>query len=348
MFSLIFEIARGAGEGEESIMTCSGLDCDLCKLLEMVNNTLDQAIAVSSAVAILFSIIGGFVYIGARGNDVWMSQAKRTVKVALMGFAFVLVANLSVKVIFQITGATDNFFSFDCNVDGVATKENLKNIKKTTASQIASGTKSGGSTGGQLEGEISSGEVASLFNGISEQEIVFFGSKISQEIKPFIGLGKTSGNPEIVYLNNNLINMLLKNKLSLENISLMPNKVSAADGGLTDQGEKVLASVYQIVSQIQNKGNEVIVFTSKKPKETKEGTETKVSVNDFLKDFNDTTNCLMSGGEWFKFGSPCSLEKEKCNGVSCSESSGGSTVYGCNCPDDKCMDGNICSPKSGK
>ncbi len=352
MLSIILNFAKAAEEAaEESVMTCNGLDCDLCKLLEMVNRTLDQAVIISSAVATLFAVVGGFIYIGARGNDNWMAQAKRTVKLALMGFGFVLTANLAVRVIFQVTEATNGGFldSIECNADGVATKDNLDKITKSSASQIASATKSGGKTGGKLQNTISSGELNSLLDSISEKESIFFGSRINQDLKPFIGVAKKENNPEIIYLDNNLIQTLMKSKVSLNELDkLFAPPEALAAGGMTDQGEKIMASVYQIVDQIQKKGNEVIVFVSKKSKETVSGTESKVSVGDFLKDFNDTATCLMSGGEWYKFSNPCALEKKKCDGIKCSESSGSSNVFGCNCPDDKCLDGATCVSKSEK
>ncbi len=347
-----FGLARAADEAtEESIMTCNGLDCDLCKLLEMINRTLDQALMISSAVAVLFAVVGGFIYIGARGNDSWMAQAKRTVKLALLGFAFVLTANLAVRIIFQVTGATNGSFldSIDCNADGVATKDNLDKITKTSASQIANATKASGKTGGKLQNEISSGELSGLMASISEKESIFFGSRVNQDLKPFIGVAKKENDPEIIYLDNNLIQTLLKNKVSWDkknNLFTVPQAMAA--GGMSEQGEKIMASVYQIVNQIQKKGNEVVVFVSKKSRETLSGTESKVSVGDFLKDFNDTAVCLMSGGEWYKFTNPCALEKKKCNGINCSESSGNASTFGCSCPDDKCLSGNTCVSKSEK
>lgn len=349
MFSFLFSIAKA--EDADSIMTCNGLDCDLCKLIKMIVDTVDTAVEISAAVAILFAVVGGFIYIGARGNDGWMAQAKRTVKLALLGFAFALTANLAVRVIFQVTGATNSGFldKIDCNADGVATKENLDKISPSNAGQIAGSIKSGGKTGGKLQTEISSGEIDSLLAGISEKESIFFGSRINQSLKPFIGLAKKENDPEIIYLDNGLIQTLLKSKVSLdERKSIFGAPTVLAAGGMTDQGEKIMASVYQIVSQIQKKGNEVIVFVSKKSKENVSGTESKVSVGDFLKDFNDTATCLMSGGEWYKFSNPCALEKKKCDGISCSESSGSSTVFGCSCPSDKCLSGSTCVSKSEK
>jgi len=100
----------------ESIVSCTGSDCDLCHLLETVSNIYNFVLGIVFAVAVLFLIVSGFQILMSGGKRDLVKQAKSRLKVTLIGFGFILLGWLAIHTLFLSTGYTNagSWWEFKC------------------------------------------------------------------------------------------------------------------------------------------------------------------------------------------------------------------------------------------
>lgn len=344
MFEFLIRSAHAAENAIDEIVTCSGLDCSLCKMLEMVTRALDFATGVSFAVAVLFGIIGGFIYIGSRGNETWMSLAKRTVKWALTGFALVLLANLAIRIIFQVTGATNKniWDKFECNEETASGVE--PNYNQISPADLGESIAIGGILGGNLEGEFNPQELNRLIADAGNDNLLFFGvNKNGQEVPLFL-MGGKNGDLDVFYTDNDLLRDKLQNPVSYQG-KIFSILTSEARALVEEQDkEKKVAYLSQVINQIMKKGNKMLVFALDKPPGLSE-TLNNLQIEDLFSKFDHTANCFNSGGVWYRFKEPCYQEKEKCAGTKCVPLGEENYVDGCKCSKNKCAEENVCVNK---
>ena len=105
------------------IITCSGLDCSVCSLLEIFQNMFNWLLSVSAVVAVLSVTLAGLLYIFSIGEKELLLKAKKFSTFAITGLVFVLTSFLLINAIFFIFGFTNagNWFQFDCSEDFIKT-----------------------------------------------------------------------------------------------------------------------------------------------------------------------------------------------------------------------------------
>ena len=361
MFHYFVKVAEGASGNETGggLVSCSGLDCNLCKLFESVNNLLSWLLSISAAFAILFVVVGGLVYIGARGMESWMSQAKRTILWSVMGFIFVLVANLAVRTTMKVMGATNGFFDrIDCNIDEGAL---IPNIPVKSTSEILADLKSRGTAGGTLPAGTSMEEFRKFYEKVQEGKVVIYLVRVLNERKPIVAIGKKDGQTEILFVDRSFIQRAFKNDpkvgfLSVQeaeaastfsNASSSSNGTGDVSGGGSNSGvddsQKIISEVAQIMAQLVKKGREVSVVVVNRS-DFNVNAYGEIPVNKLVNVAEDFGSCVSSGGLWSRFSNECYFElgecdiKEKCDPAK----AGNVPVEGCQCPANKCRVGNSC------
>ncbi len=336
----MFYLVAKAAEETDRIVTCSGLDCNICGLFKVVANLFNWLLYVSAAVAIFFVVVGGLIYIGARGRDNWMSQAKRTVFWAISGFAFILVAHLAIRVSFIVMGATNKgvFGDFNCNADGGSAL--LPTIKSEKTNSLAQEVKNNGSGGAILAEGTTASDLTNLQDNISDEDLLIYALERDNARKPIIALSKSSH-----WFDWDLI----KNATAKSTGLLMIKEAKAASndnissstpllGQTSEEEYKKIAA--QIVESLVKNNQKVVTIVTKI---SESNLITGISVGDLYNSITNFEDCSGSGGTWYRFSDSCAYSKGACgsSGASCSASSS-SPMDGCSCPSGMCRSGSEC------
>ncbi len=127
----------------DQLVTCGGMDCSLCSLLQTISGAFSLLIGISSIVGSMFLVAGGFTYLTAFGHDKKHRKAKRSIRYALWGFGLALLSFLFVNIVFVIAGAKNSlsWWKIDCvtqNTGGLieGRKEPLKQIYSRISNDI--------------------------------------------------------------------------------------------------------------------------------------------------------------------------------------------------------------------
>jgi len=328
-----------AADDVNTIVTCNGLDCNICSLFKVVTNLFDWLLFVSAAAAIFFVAIGGLIYIGARGREDWMSQAKRTVIWAISGFAFVLLAHLSIRVSFKIMGATNQgmFDKFECDAGGGSSS--LPKVPSKSTTDLANEVEQNGSTGGALADGTTEGELKQVFDKISDESMLIYALENNNQRKPIIALTKKSHwfDWDLIKTASTQKTAYLFTKEALAADSTSSNSNSSA--GSEEDYRKIAFQV--VAGLIKNKQKVVTIVTSI----TEGSLLSGISVNDLYSVIDSFGTCAGSEGTWYRYSDLCSFEKGSCKETNCVSSSGGAFINGCKCPTGKCRQGNECVGK---
>lgn len=335
MFYLIAKAATDAADssGENPLVTCSGLDCTVCSLVQMVVNIFYYLTwYIAFPVAVLFLIIGGFIYIGSRGNDRWMSFAKRSIIYTLGGFMVAVLAFLAINTLVQVIGGSDNgiWNKFECSSD-VATR--IKDLNPKKSADLIKSAKLGGELSGKLANDTSADEILQMMNKLSPSDMIIFESELKGERKALMAVGKKNNQPELLFVDRATINRILSESQS----SLLLNKAQAADTNSSTTIEELISQISQIVAKIIASNHDLFVIISGKPDNA---TSTTI-----LNVIGKVDQCIETGGSWYRFSSICVAEQETCNATKCTPA-GDNLVASCKCPSDKCLSNGQCISKT--
>jgi len=333
-----------ANAQESSIVACNGLDCTLCHLLETVSRGFTWLLWTSFAVAILFIIIGGFIYIGSRGNDLWMARAKKAVTTSLFGFAICLLAWLSIHGTFRIMGATtqDSWWKVDCGVSGTASFEGGQSQELTAVSKAINNE---GQVSIELDENTTVANLNALYNNMSAEDIMVYGVG-KKNWDPLTVMGKNTRGPELIYAN------MSKMKSMAESVSYSDsaviNTANAAGINLDEEIDKKVQEAVQLIFEFiaswAKENQDITVAITRKPGNlnvdpTKIPNSYPTSLSGVI---GSMEKCFESGGDWFRFGSLCDLEKANCTRKECIKSVSDSIIDGCKCPKSGCVKSGKC------
>ncbi len=92
--------------------------CDICAMFYMLKNILNEAVKISSALAILAIVISGLLYAFSAGDTQKIGRAKNAVYYTLIGLAIMFTAWLVIAVILKGMGYGDisNWNQVNCNL----------------------------------------------------------------------------------------------------------------------------------------------------------------------------------------------------------------------------------------
>ena len=96
---MIVKPAHGAG-----LVPCGGPgepECNLCLFVQMIVNIIQWLWAFVAVLAMVFIIVGGFMYIFSAGNPELMARAKNVLTWAIVGFVITLCAWLIINMVMQ-------------------------------------------------------------------------------------------------------------------------------------------------------------------------------------------------------------------------------------------------------
>ena len=331
MFYLIAKAAADAADssGENPLVTCSGLDCTVCGLIQMAVNLFYYLTwYIAFPVAVFFLIIGGFIYIGSRGNERWMSFAKRSIIYTLGGFIVAVLAFLAINTLVQVIGGTDNgiWNKFECGSDVAVRTKNLP--EKNTADFIKS-AKSGGELSGKLAKNTSADDVINLMGKLNPADMLIFESELNGNRKALMAVGKKNDQLELLFIDRAAINQILADK----DLEPFLNKAQAAEAKNNAAVQEIISQISQVVARIIANNHDLFIIISGKP----DSTTTNIISNTVSK----IEQCVGTDGTWYRFSDVCTANQETCNATKCTPS-GDNLVDGCKCLSSKCLGGGQC------
>jgi len=339
MLYLIAKAAsEAAGAGENPIVTCSGLDCNVCSLVKMVVNTFYYLTWwLSFPAAILFIVIGGFIYIGSRGNEVWMSLAKRAILYAVGGFGIILLAYLAINTTLQVIGSNDAsiWSKFDCPADSSA-QSNTPPEKRLE--ELANSVKKGGQLSGRIPNGTGADEIFRSAGSLDSNNMMVIESDVQQTNNVLATISKDNNNqPDLLYVNGSLINNLLQPE---KKTSLLFSEAEASETDGSPATEK-LAELSQIIALVIEKNQSLVAVVTDKPGVGVYDNR-RISISDISKAVGNINQCIKSSGVWYRFSEICQAEQENCSATKCTISGNFNPVSQCKCPEDKCLNKGQC------
>lgn len=326
-----------AQAANNSLVSCGGLDCNVCSILETIGNTLNWLLFISAVAGIAIIVLGGFMYIGANGKEANMQKAKRWILNTVIGLVIVFVAWLVIHSLFHVFGATykDSWWKIECEVEPPTISSRLS-IR--TPSALLEASKDGGNLSAVLARGTDKQELADFLKNLPDGKTVSFKIDRGQNAETVIILKKENGKIKLVASNEKIkdekgdkgswINANFKFALaSTDSLS----GLESITGGTSDIDfyTSFLALIEQLIAE-----NEKIIAII---------TETQTRLQ-------NVNLCIGSGGSWYRFSNNCELENESCRiegqvTKSCATAEG-EPIDGCKCPTDTCLINNECVPTS--
>jgi|GEM_PF-1931356 len=345
MFYLIAQAADAASSGggasgvaeQSALVTCSGLDCTVCGLVQTVVNLFYYLTwYIAFPVAVLFLIIGGFIYIGSRGNESWMSFAKRGIMYTVGGFAVSILAYLAINTLVQVVGGEGGgvWSKFECGAESSAS---IKNLPGVNAAALSRAEKSGGALSGKLAANTSASDILKLMNNLSPSDMIIFESELNGARKALMAVGKKNGNPELLYVDRATINSILQSKKT----GWLINQAEAANTNVNSAEmdaamKELVTEISQITARIIASKHDLFVVITGRPE--------SATISAVMGAVSQAEQCVSTGGSWYSFPDICSAEQQACNPTQCTPT-GGNQVASCKCPDNKCLSGGRCADK---
>ena len=92
----------GAGRGDTGgIVPCSGLDCDACSVVKLIENIVDWLIGVMLVIFAIVTAVAGFKLVMSGGNTAAKTKAKEMLTNAFIGIIIVLTAWLLIDTLMR-------------------------------------------------------------------------------------------------------------------------------------------------------------------------------------------------------------------------------------------------------
>lgn len=328
------------------MVTCGGLDCSVCSLLETIQSFLNWLLGISGALAILTVIFAGGVYIFSLGSSEWLEKSKRIFKYAILGFAATLVSFLVFHTALILIGGNESWFKIDCFLDTPQENES-QNIERNQVKQketlnlnLINGS------GAQISITDSSKVTKIDLNNFDPNNLLLDTAELKpdQEIK-FIATDKNLNSSDVFgYINTtqgffNLqkgasgpdspINELLSIKKDEQGNLIAKNSSDEISIDVNDS--KSMAEFQDFLKQSTEKlktdNKSIYVYSDAGQEDYSSG---------------DQDTCEMSSGVWTTFSNKCLSRRAVCgNGdIECTDTN--EEVGGCQCPEGYCLQYGKC------
>jgi len=355
---------------QDQLVSCGGLDCSICSLLETVSLVFNWGLGVTFALASLFIIIGGFMYTGSIGREDKMHKARKLISYSLFGFFTVLTSFLAIHLIFYLLGAENkgNWHRFKCSESLI--QENVKITRNNPSVYIKNDNAvvDSNSIAGILQDEkkiiklnkegidpvqlakdilslyprkkinfITADEEASKKDIINFRNVNFgFNENIAGEYKSVQRkssdfLGDSLSDP------NNSIQDIITFYATDAGIAVEGSNDYTRYSGdyvMAEGGQPDFEELIRILAEklISLINQDIYVYSSDRSPEKL-----------------DFAACSDTGGEWVKFQNECLLEKEEYDNEDLKCSDIYNPIWGCECPEDSYLVNQKCvKSKSGK
>jgi len=328
----------------DQIVTCGGVDCSVCFLLESASILFKWLLGTSFAVSALIVVLGGLAYIFDLGKKNYIYQAKRILHFATAGFVAVLISFIAVQtVIWAIGGKIQgSWWQFNCTVDESAvfsnntgSSERAKKVpvltnEKEDAKPIIENTYN------LSDLQIKNAKIATLdvknLNPLNlRQDLLSLNT--GEEIRFLAGAKDVK--PEEIAAFTKLLNGFVDNGENGYNVDELTKKfqdvvtVRKDDGDLTITSSNDLTNAYGSYWSgdpvIEKKLDTIISFLGNQ-------TSQKIIAFKNARSEGSLNLCLDSGGDWREFPNECTARKEvygkekiRCSAIS-------NPTLGCDCP----------------
>ncbi len=196
-------------EEVKQIVSCSGMDCGICSLVETISNLYNSFVAVSFVVAVFGLVVAGAYLMLATGRERIIAKAKLAVKSVILGFSFVLLGWLIVHSAIVATGGKNvgSWFSFECKKEYAVADSTIKKTEVQSFASLADFLKSDQAKGiiqSNLSNEDMSLEIKKLLSG--EKLVLSAPAKMNSSVAgvdnlaahvPFLSISNNGGNLKI-------------------------------------------------------------------------------------------------------------------------------------------------------
>jgi len=308
---------------EAKNITCRGLDCDICHILETISQVLNWLLLVSLTAATLSLIIGGLSYIISRDREQWIIKARGKIRGVIISFGLILFSWLIIYAAFWAIGITErgSWWKVNCQIKESTVYSHLP-VKNITS--LLHPENEGKNLSIVLTKSTKAENINIFLDNISESDRATFKVGTEHGVKLLATFGKKDKKIEITKINEKLIKELTEGleKKDLSLGSLL--KRSSAEN--TNPLENKIDTLAKLIVELLNEDREVYTVFSKK-------------VDDTIK----TEQCIESGGIWYRFQTEEDLEEQKCPSSLTQVSAYSNTMLDdCKCPEHKCLHNSFC------
>jgi len=346
LFIISFFAIPFLASAQDQLVSCGGLDCSVCSILETVSLVFNWLLGVIFSVALLFVIIGGFMYTGSVGREDKMHKARKLINYSLFGFFIILISFLATHSVFYLLGAENkgSWYRFECSenyygseVTYVPEKEDMQRSLSSVNSLgqlIHTGDKA-------IVLDLKNLDVDNLMQDLLSMETMtrlkFSVTEEDVNLEDIYDLRKLDGGyiekfvePEGVF---EKLDPSIENSFE-EIITIDKYEGDIEISGKNEYGEysdiysyddpELKEKFREIFSQLADQGiDKIIVY------ETAETTD-------------EMAACIDSEGDWVMFPNECSAKKEFCGKESLTCSDKENITEGCVCPENTCLVNNQC------
>lgn len=350
-FLLSLFASKAQAVSDSNLVSCGGLDCNVCGALETVSRAINWLFLISAAAAIASVILGGSLYIIANGVETKMRQAKKWILRAVIGFALVLVGWLVIHSLFHVFGATykNSWWKVECEVEPPPLSVFLP-IRRPV--HLLEATKNGGDLSAVLAKGTKKEELVDLLKNLPDGKTISFKLDRGPNAETVIILKKENGKLKIVASNEQLKEEQNKEGSSLKQLfsklaQITPGKAQAA---LVDDYDLDNLTDGASLENLFSSTSDYDFFTSFLELIVKfiESNENIIAIINETQEQLQTVNfCIGSGGSWHRFNNSCELENQNCpvsggsSPVSC-DATDKNFTNGCKCPENTCLENNEC------
>jgi len=314
---------------ESGLVSCNGIDCNICNILETISAIFNWLLAVSFAAAVLMLVIGGFFLISSRGKKLTQSKAKYFIQTVLKGFGLVLLAWIIIHALLTVIGNNKSWWQFECS----STDSNSVLTVNSIQEALRSSKQGEGEVGAQLQENTSSQNVLDVYESLSEEELLVFNTLENNQLDTWAILGKKNGVEEIFYLDVTKIEAALSKKesfspiniaraqLDIPNLPDLENSINSLDEKGSEQGiREVARAISQLIFAFAEGRTDQVVFLITRPENlTIDSSQiTQRIPGEISASIEKAKQCLLSQGQWRRFANSCSFKKalnpeEKCD-----------------------------------
>lgn len=104
MAAFVLFLPYYSSAADEGLVPCTGADCHISDLGELVNRIITFLIAISFPLAAVMFAIGGFMLMFSGGNQGKIDTAKSLMKSSVLGLLLILFAYLIIKTLLGVLG----------------------------------------------------------------------------------------------------------------------------------------------------------------------------------------------------------------------------------------------------
>lgn len=329
------------------MVTCGGLDCSVCSLLELVQNMFNWLLGLSATIAVIAVIYAGFNFLLNNGDLKLLKRSKNYLKYAIFGFVFILLSFWIFNAIYLTLGANNkaSWFKIDCIQERafIEKKDQGKTSDQTVwTNNLGLAIVGGSSIYGAINDsqkviklDLANFDANNLLLDalkLNPEQVVYLISTDKSlsftDVISYINSKKGYEVPGVISGDRMAANPTEKEVLEIRNgaqgaiSALYEGQEIAVDPGDGQKMKEFQNFLKNALAQIKAEGGDVYAFN---------GTTQEVY------SWNNQDSCEAGGGLWKTFANECKARESVCGqgNLQCSDIR--NELSGCQCPKDSCL-----------